>query len=114
MLEICARTLRTFGCSPILASTATEALRLLGVESRQVPIAIIDIVLPDMSGLELVRLLRESGYTGQVVCTSGFPPSYIPEPYRGSMKSCFFLQKPFTPRQLYTILCEALGHELEA
>ena len=78
-------------------------------ESRRISAAVIDIVLPDMGGLELVRLLRESGYAGQVVCTSGFPPSYIPESYRGSLESCYFLQKPFTPHQLHAILREAMG-----
>ena len=75
MLDICARALVAFGCSPVLASTAAEALDLVQAESRRITVAIVDIVLPDMSGLELVRLLRESGYIRQVICTSGFPPS---------------------------------------
>ena len=111
MLDVCARALRAWGCSPVLASTAAEALKLVQAESRRFSIAIVDIVLTDMSGLTLVRLLRESGYVGQVVCTSGFPPSYIPDSYRGSLESCYFLQKPFTPQQLLAILGEALGSQ---
>lgn len=109
MLDVCARALVAFGCSPVLASTAAEALDLVQAESRRITVAIVDIVLPDMSGLELVRLLRESGYIRQVICTSGFPPSFIPEPYQGPLDTCYFLQKPFTALQLRAILCEAWG-----
>jgi len=114
VLEVCERALRAFGCTPLLASNAAEALAIARASSRPIPAAIIDIVLPDMGGLELVRILRDAGLLCQVVCISGFPLGYIPEPYRGSLENCFFLQKPFTAKQLRAILMEACGTLFEA
>jgi CheY-like chemotaxis protein len=101
--------LRAFGCSPVAAASGEEALRAVRADPRHMEAAVVDIVLPDMSGLELVRILRTAGYVQHVVCTSGFPPGYIPEAYGGSLENCYFLQKPFTPQQLRAILCEAWG-----
>jgi CheY-like chemotaxis protein len=79
-------------CARTLAAGAAEALQLAQVAKGPIAGAVVDIVLPDMSGLELIRLLLESDYVREAICISGFPPSYIPDQFAGSLEHCFFLQ----------------------
>ena len=48
------------GFNPLAASDAQEALNLL--ESQAVELMLLDVMMPGMSGFELVRTLRGAGY----------------------------------------------------
>jgi CheY-like chemotaxis protein len=51
--------------------TAREALALLAVE--QVQLILVDLVLPDLHGTELITRIRALGITCRIVATTGFP-----------------------------------------
>lgn len=57
-------------------------------------ICILDIVMPDMNGIELARELRDNGFTGVIVFLST-SKDYGPETYR--VKAFDYLLKPPTP-----------------
>ena len=50
------------GYEPLVAESAREGLRLL--ETRFPDLALVDVMLPDGSGLDLVRHVREAGESG--------------------------------------------------
>jgi CheY-like chemotaxis protein len=40
-------------------------------------ILVLDIVMPDMDGIEVLHAVAEAGYSGRVLLTSGYDPNYM-------------------------------------
>lgn len=57
--EFLGEVLRHAGYDPIEAGTSAQALRAIEERGQDVALAMLDISMPGMSGLELARLLRE-------------------------------------------------------
>jgi PAS domain S-box-containing protein len=106
--ELTARILRDFGYTVQTASGGAEALSYLRNSSSGIEFLITDVVMPDISGKQLmdevnqlvpgIRTLFISGYTSDVIARYG-----ILEP------EVVFLQKPFTPLALAQKVKELLG-----
>jgi two-component system, cell cycle sensor histidine kinase and response regulator CckA len=87
------------GYTVLEAMRGEEALRLLRSHKGRVDLAVVDVVMPEMSGPDLVkriekmrpglRVLYMSGYTDEAVVHHGIPAS-----------GAAFLQKPFLPDAL--------------
>ncbi|MCF7708999.1 MAG: response regulator, partial [Verrucomicrobia bacterium] len=60
----------------------------------KVDLVITDLVMPQMSGRELIENLRQLSPGLRILCASGFIHPK-PNPYKG-----FYLKKPFTSQQL--------------
>lgn len=81
------------------ATRGEEALRLARAYSGQIDLAVVDVVMPEMSGPDLIRqiaplrpdmrVLYISGYTEEAIVHHGIPES-----------GTAFLQKPFLPDAL--------------
>jgi two-component system, cell cycle sensor histidine kinase and response regulator CckA len=95
------------GYTVLEAMRGEEALRLLRSHKGQVNLALVDVVMPEMSGPDLVkrieslrpglRVLYMSGYTDEAVVHHGIPDS-----------GAAFLQKPFLPDALARKVREVL------
>ncbi|MCS7269785.1 MAG: PAS domain S-box protein [Gemmataceae bacterium] len=91
--------LQTYGYRVLLAADAMEALRVAEQHAGEIDLLLTDVVMPGMSGRELVEQLRQrllglkvlfmSGYTGDAVLRHGLVHAEVA-----------FLQKPFTPASL--------------
>jgi PAS domain S-box-containing protein len=100
--------LRTHGYDVIVAGSGDEALRIADQHPRPIHLVITDVVMPRMSGPEVVeRLLRlrpgtkvlyMSGYTDQALEQRG-----VPDTQRG------FIQKPFSAATLAGEVAAVLG-----
>ncbi|MCL2125977.1 MAG: LytTR family DNA-binding domain-containing protein [Oscillospiraceae bacterium] len=64
---------------------------------------ILDIVMPDMNGIDLARKLRDAGYSGEIVFLST-SNEYGPETYE--VKAFHYLLKPFEPENVKRVLDE--------
>ena len=64
---------------------------------------ILDIIMPDMTGIELAKKLRNSNYTGEIVFLS-VSREYGPETYE--VKACSYLIKPVSLRSVEEMLTE--------
>ena len=62
---------------------------------------VVDIRLPDLSGLDVVRLARTFRPGTPALFISGYAEPMIEEPHLQLLLSAF-LAKPFTPEQLVT------------
>ena len=91
------QALREAGYTCLQAETALAALEQLQSDRQQLDGMVVDIRLPDMSGLNLVRLARVHRPGMPALFISGYAPP--PEPELQSLLQ-FFLPKPFTPDQL--------------
>ena len=89
------------------ATRGEEALRLAKAHSGSIDLALVDVVMPEMSGPDLVRKIRPlrpkmrvlyiSGYTDEAIVHHGIPES-----------GAAFLQKPFLPDALARKVREVL------
>ena len=98
ILRMMRRALQDIGFSVCHAQTAEEALALVE-EGERVDLLVTDVVLPDLTGVQLAQCLRESFPEMRVVATSG----YMDEDQRPLLRSSeqtVFLPKPFSAPQL--------------
>jgi two-component system, cell cycle sensor histidine kinase and response regulator CckA len=89
------------------ATRAEEAIRLCRMYAGEIDLAVVDVVMPEVSGPELVRqmaplrpktnVLYISGYTDEAIVHHGIPES-----------GAAFLQKPFLPDALARKVREVL------
>ena len=79
-----------------LAGEALEACR-----EQQVDLAVVDVSLPDQSGFDLVRQMREDGFLGPVIICSGLPQ--LAEAIAGCGAEQF-LGKPYLAEELIEMI----------
>jgi CheY-like chemotaxis protein len=101
------RTLRQAGYTCLEASSALAGLEQLQSDPRRLDGMVVDIRLPDMSGLNLVRLARIHRPGTPVLFISGYAQPDAEEPELQQLLQAF-LPKPFTPDQLLAAVREFL------
>jgi signal transduction histidine kinase/CheY-like chemotaxis protein len=89
------RLLERDGFEVIVASGATQALDIVAERGDQISVAILDVMMPDMSGPELGRRFAAMHLPARLLYMSGYAPESIPEVDRDR-----FLQKPFSATEL--------------
>lgn len=95
--------LELHNATALLASTGTQARRIM--TDARVEFAIVDITLPDMSGLELCDQLYETHpeLKGRVIFMSGMEPLGEVEHHMNRTGNQF-IQKPFHLQEFRTML----------
>jgi two-component system cell cycle sensor histidine kinase/response regulator CckA len=103
------RILRSLGYTVLEAQHANDAIALVRRPETQIDMLISDVVMPDMSGIDLaaelratqpdLRVLLMSGYSGLAMTRHGELQSDIP-----------FLEKPFNPDTVARKVSEVLEH----
>jgi nitrogen-specific signal transduction histidine kinase len=94
MLTMGQTVLSTFGYKVLTANSGQAALDIISKGDQNVDLVITDLVMPAMSGRELVERLRKVSPTLRIMCTSG----YVPPPAQTDESA--YLQKPFTSQEL--------------
>lgn len=93
------RLLAEAGYRVFEASGAGEALEVLSMARGQVELVLIDVVMPEVSGVDLARMLREVAPAARIVFMSAFPAEVL---VREGLRDprVQFLAKPFTREEL--------------
>lgn len=104
---VACQTLREAGYTCLEAVSALEALEQLQSDPRRLDGMVVDIRLPDMSGLNLVRLARIHRPGTPALFISGYAQPAVEEPELQQLLQAF-LPKPFTPDQLLAAVRELL------
>ena len=94
--------LKLDGFDVVVAASATEAMRLMA--ATQIELALIDLMMPGLNGLELARQIRRSFPAVRVVLSSAYHLSarqveradcgavgFVPKPYKLA-ELCSFLR----------------------
>jgi PAS domain S-box-containing protein len=105
------RVLEQYGYRTVEARTGAEALELLTLDHPRVDAVVSDLVMPGMSGRELVGRLRGLRPEIPVVYLSGYTSEEVTDEIRAHPRQTF-LQKPFSPDALATALEELLADEV--
>ena len=86
------------------AADGASALRLVDSDGADFAAVVTDLMMPRMSGSQLVNELERRGATAAVVVTSGYPEA-VDGPMPGRVS---FLDKPFSPRDLISAVQAAI------
>ena len=90
----------------VLTAPSSDALKMLLTSySGTIDLLLTDVIMPGISGPELVRLVRQSRPSIRVLYMSGYADDEIEDLDRDAG----FLQKPFTPSELTAKVAEVLG-----
>jgi two-component system, cell cycle sensor histidine kinase and response regulator CckA len=95
--------LSSFGYRVLTASSGAEAIELFDQLSPEIDLVVTDLVMPGMSGRELMDQLRRRAPSLRILCTSGYLNSQMGEGEQG-----LYLRKPFTTQQLLRKVRQAL------
>lgn len=105
-LEVLQRNLTTQGYTIYTAPGVTEAIKIL--DSTELDLVITDLKMPRVSGLDLVRHVRENFKNIEVIIITGYAT------VQGAVDAVKigaedYLPKPFTDDELYTAVSKALN-----
>ena len=91
--------LRTAGFQLLVASSGAEALELYRAAERPIDLLLTDVLMPGMTGRQLVDQLRAEGADLPVLYFSGYPGDELSR--QGLAEGTIdLLRKPFTPSEL--------------
>ncbi len=95
--------LSAYGYRVLTADSGQKALEILATPGAAVDLVITDLVMPAMTGRELIENIRRLSPSMRILCTSGYvwPASQQDE--------TAYLQKPFTSRELLVRVKQSLA-----
>jgi DNA-binding response OmpR family regulator len=107
VLNVGQRFLTMSGFEVIGAESAVVALQHFSERGDHIDVAILDVSMPDLSGPELLRRMRETHPNIQALMTSG----YARRDLEGIEEPVAFLQKPYKLKQLVEAVHALLAGE---
>jgi two-component system cell cycle sensor histidine kinase/response regulator CckA len=111
VLEFCRTTLERAGYKVFTAASGEQALRLFEPNRSPVDLALIDIVMPGMSGIELAKRIERLNLGVRIVLMSGYSPVEVKRvvgEYAAQYRSMW---KPFEARTLVQMIKNALDSD---
>jgi PAS domain S-box-containing protein len=106
LLRELGETILTQAGYKVLTAPNSDSLKMLLTSySGTIDLLLTDVIMPGISGPELVRLVRQSRPKIRVLYMSGYADDEIEDLDRDAG----FLQKPFTPSELTAKVAEVLG-----
>ena len=96
-----------------LAFDGQEAIDI-AEESEHLDAAVLDVMMPRMSGLDVLARIRANERTRDVPCiilTAAGEEEYEREAIKSGATA--FLTKPFSPKKLYALLAQITGVETD-
>lgn len=99
--------LTSFGYRVITANNGERALAVLEEQGPRIDLLITDLVMPKMSGRELIEKVRPNFPFLPIICTSGYVRSKNAEDSSGEV----YLQKPFSSQDLLLKVKKVLNPE---
>lgn len=97
-MALCAM-LEGLGYSPLSFASGKEALE--GVEGKQIHLALLDVMMPEMNGYELLQALRENAAFAKlpiIMVTARDDDSDVLQGYQYGAD--YYITKPYTTEQL--------------
>lgn len=96
------------GYDVIVAGTAAEGLKSL--QAAEIDLVLLDINLPDMSGLDVLRKIRETAPQTKVICVTGNGSVQVAvEAMKGGAFD--YVAKPVVLSELHLLVEKAIGQE---
>jgi two-component system, cell cycle sensor histidine kinase and response regulator CckA len=102
------RVLSEAGYRVFEAASAVEAIEVLAMLRGKVDLVLVDVVMPEVNGVDLVRLIREEWEAPAILFMSAYPAEILA---REGLKDLRvqFLAKPFTRTELLLAVERAMA-----
>jgi two-component system cell cycle sensor histidine kinase/response regulator CckA len=102
------RVLSEAGYRVFEAASAVEALEVLAMLRGRVDLVLVDVIMPEVNGVDLVRLIREEWEWPAILFMSAYPAEILA---REGLKDLRvqFLAKPFTRSELLSAAERAMA-----
>ena len=101
------RMLSEAGFRVFEAATAIETLEVLEMAGGRIDLVLVDVILGEVNGVDLVRLIRERWTGPRIVYMSAHPAEVLVREGLDN-PSVLFLAKPFTRDELLAVMRRAL------
>jgi PAS domain S-box-containing protein len=108
VLEVAAEFLQRAGHRVIAAASGAEALARLRERGGEIDVAVLDLVMPDADGSQVLRELRRVRPSLPVIIATGFGIERAAERLAGE-EAVAFVRKPFSPGELEAQVSAALA-----
>jgi PAS domain S-box-containing protein len=106
LLALGRNVLTELGYRVLTAQDGAEALKVFADHGEEIALAILDVVMPRIGGIEAARELKRMKPSLAILLTSGYNG---PEKYGEEMKAYGFLQKPYQIQTLAQAVRAALA-----
>src|SRR5207244_4100431 len=90
------------------AASAPEAIELFSARQGRIDLVITDMMMPTMTGAELIRELRERNPQLRAIIMSGYSEETTTREWR-LPPNATFLEKPISPKSLLKAIDDVLG-----
>ena len=89
-----------------IAMSGEEALRM--AENKDYEVMVVDLMMPGLSGLDLLRSIKAKNSSARIIMVTGYPTmkNTLQAMHLGAFD---FLPKPFLPSDLRKIVAKALA-----
>ncbi len=98
---IISKVLTAKGYKVVIATSGSDALSKLKVSKPS--ILILDIRLPDISGIELLRFIRKMGIKVKCIIITAYPTAQLKQEAK-ELGACDFIPKPFKIEKLSRVV----------
>jgi DNA-binding NtrC family response regulator len=110
-LRLCGNILKRGGYEITTAAGAEEAKRLL--ENNQFDLALLDVIMPVMNGIQLANHIREVSPETRIVLMSGYGPKEIAQ-VAGGENPYRIIWKPFKSESLLQMIENVLDGQSQS
>jgi DNA-binding response OmpR family regulator len=101
------RILSAAGYRVFEAASAGEALEVIRMLNGHVDLVLVDVVMPEVNGVDLVRMIRERWSQPAILFMSAYPAEVLAEHGLQDLE-VLFLAKPYTMEELRAKVREAM------
>jgi two-component system, cell cycle sensor histidine kinase and response regulator CckA len=105
--DLVCEILRESGYNVLSAPSGPDAMKITAQHTLPIDLLITDVVMPEMSGPELVNALRRARGEMRVLYMSGYTDDAVLG-RQGLPEKCAFIRKPYTPLQFLQKVRETL------
>lgn len=107
------RLLSEAGYRVFEAGSAAEALEVLRLAGGRIDVVLVDVVMPEVSGVDLARLVQEAAPSAIPVFMSAFPAEVL---VREGLRNpnVLFVAKPFTREELLRAVGRAMARRRDS
>lgn len=106
--EICRKLLLKHNYRPLVFKNAAELLQHVGLAGAEPPALIItDQTMPQLTGIEMIRILRQRGISTPIILMSGYTHGVSPDEAK-QIERVAFVPKPFEHAHLLEVVQQML------
>jgi DNA-binding response OmpR family regulator len=96
-------------CDYIIASSGEEAIKELGNEKENIGLVFLDLMMPGISGFEVLEFMRENSINIPTIIQSGLTDDATIKRTVDDLGAVDFITKPYTKQTLFKYVNEFIN-----